>query len=449
MRKLIALCAVACFGLCGAFAQNRADSKSVFVKVASDKKLAAKEAGESSAGEEGLKGFECNGKKYKFMGMNFWYGAILASEGEGGNLERLRKELDLMKKHGMTNVRVLAGGDGNGLDKDHIRPTLQTSPGVYNDTILRGLDRLMVELGKRGMKAVVYLTNSWEWSGGFSQYLEWNGHGKALLPSVDGYNEYCGYVSAFARDRKAQEQYLKHVKFMVSRKNSITGKNYSEDPALMAWEICNEPRPFSEGNKENKDGFARWIADAAALIKSIDKNHLVTTGTEGKYGCESDYSLLERIHGDNNIDYLTIHVWPKNWGWVGSMPTEENLPVAFEKSKKYVDEHVAVAKKLNIPLVMEEFGYPRDGMSFKLGTPTNLRDKYYDFMLDLSKKNGLAGVNVWGWGGTAKLNDSSNWWQKGDDYTCDPAHEQQGLYSVFESDASTVKLLEKHSKSWK
>ena len=35
-----------------------------------------------------------NGEPYDFVGTNFWYGAILGSEGEGGNRERLCRELD-------------------------------------------------------------------------------------------------------------------------------------------------------------------------------------------------------------------------------------------------------------------------------------------------------------------------------------------------------------------
>ncbi|MBR5821367.1 MAG: beta-mannosidase, partial [Alistipes sp.] len=32
--------------------------------------------------------FMRNGEPYYFVGTNFWYGAILGSEGEGGNRER-------------------------------------------------------------------------------------------------------------------------------------------------------------------------------------------------------------------------------------------------------------------------------------------------------------------------------------------------------------------------
>lgn len=38
-----------------------------------------------------------NGQPYYYIGANFWYGAILASEGTGGNRERLHRELDSLK----------------------------------------------------------------------------------------------------------------------------------------------------------------------------------------------------------------------------------------------------------------------------------------------------------------------------------------------------------------
>ena len=37
-------------------------------------------------------------KPYYFIGTNFWYGAILGSEGIGGDRERLHDELNFYKK---------------------------------------------------------------------------------------------------------------------------------------------------------------------------------------------------------------------------------------------------------------------------------------------------------------------------------------------------------------
>ena len=57
--------------------------------------------------------FVKNGKPYYYVGTNFWYGAILGSEGQGGDRERLCKELDYMKQMGIDNLRILVGSDGN------------------------------------------------------------------------------------------------------------------------------------------------------------------------------------------------------------------------------------------------------------------------------------------------------------------------------------------------
>ena len=108
--------------------------------------------------------FMRNGEPYYFVGTNFWYGAILGSEGEGGNRERLCKELDFMKANGIDNLRILVGGEGEDGLLGKIEPNLQTKPGVYNDEVLAGLDYLMMELGKRDMTAVLYFNNAWEWS---------------------------------------------------------------------------------------------------------------------------------------------------------------------------------------------------------------------------------------------------------------------------------------------
>ena len=90
--------------------------------------------------------FVRDGKPYYFIGTNFWYGAILGSVGEGGDRERLCKELDFLKSIGVDNLRVLVGADGENGIKTRIEPSLQVAPGVYNDSILDGLDYFMGNL---------------------------------------------------------------------------------------------------------------------------------------------------------------------------------------------------------------------------------------------------------------------------------------------------------------
>ena len=99
--------------------------------------------------------FVKDGRPYYYVGTNFWYGAILGSEGQGGDRKRLVRELDFMKKIGIDNLRILVGSDGERGVTTKVEPTLQIRPGVYNDTILAGLDYLLMEMGKRQMVAVL------------------------------------------------------------------------------------------------------------------------------------------------------------------------------------------------------------------------------------------------------------------------------------------------------
>lgn len=391
--------------------------------------------------------FVRDGKPYYFVGANFWYGAILGSEGEGGNRERLHKELDFLKSIGINNLRVLVGADGENGIKTRVEPSLQVAPGIYNDTILAGLDYFMNELRERDMTAVLYLNNSWEWSGGYSVYLQWSGHGDAVVPAVDGWPAYMEYVRQFPQSDSAKALFANHVNYIVSRTNRYNQIKYVDDPTIMSWQIGNEPRAFSD---ENKEPFARWMADVAAQIKSLDPNHMVSSGSEGSWGCEMDMNLFEKIHADPNINYLNIHIWPYNWSWVKADSLKELLPRAKENTKKYIDDHMVIARKYSKPIVLEEFGFPRDGFSFSKEAPTTARDEYYRYVFDLIRQDresgGLfAGCNFWAWGGFAGQNPDHVFWEKGDDYTGDPAQEQQGLNSVFATD-STIEIIKAENR---
>lgn len=376
---------------------------------------------------------------YKYVGTNFWYGAILGSEGRGGDRARLAKELDLLQSIGIDNLRILVGGDGDEAIPSHIEPVLQTAPGVYNDTILDGLDYLMAELERRDMKAVLFLNNAWEWSGGYGSYLQWAGEGKAPVPSVDGWPAYMDYVSRFVTNDSAKSLALNHVKNIVSRVNRYTGKPYSESPAIMSWQVANEPRVFSEDSLA-KRAFSEWIRETARTIKAIDPNHLVSTGSEGRHGCEQDIDLWNEIHSFPEIDYGIVHLWPYNWSWVHKETLTDSVAQACDFTTQYLRPHYELMAKIGKPLVLEEFGYPRDGFVFTPGSPTTGRDEFYRYVFNIIAESGMiAGCNFWGWGGYAE--PKHEMWQRWDDYVCDPAQEEQGLNSVFACDSTTLAII--------
>ena len=390
-------------------------------------------------------GFVLNGKPYRYVGTNFWYGAILGSEGQGGDRERLSRELDQLHALGLDNLRILVGSDGQRGVTSKVEPTLQEAPGVYNDTILAGLDYLLQEMGRRGMKAVLYLNNSWEWSGGYGFYLEHAGCGPTPMPNEAGYQAFMHHVAQYAANERAHELFYDYVRFILGRTNRYTGLAYTDDPAIMSWQIGNEPRAFSD---EGKPAFARWLSEASALIRELDGRHLISIGSEGIVGCEGDSALYAQVSADPNIDYLNAHVWPLNWQWTDKDSLLERVDISCQKTAEYVGRHVALARELKKPLVIEEFGYPRDGFIFTPGSPTEGRDRYYDFMFSLIvDQPEVCGCNFWGWGGEARPQHEQ--WQVGDPYSGDPAQEQQGLNSVFSCDSTTLTIIKRYNDQFR
>ncbi|REE82096.1 mannan endo-1,4-beta-mannosidase [Lutibacter oceani] len=381
---------------------------------------------------------------YYFVGTNYWYGPLIAAKNIGDR-ERLIKELDLMKEVGIDNLRILVGAEGDGGDS-RVHPALQYEQGVYNEDLLDGLDFLMAEMRKRNMYAVLYLNNNWIWSGGMSQYLEWNGYGKVPNPFLEEYtwDEYMNYTKQFHSCEPCKEAFYKHLKFIIGRTNAYTGKKYSEDNVIMSWQVANEPRVLMTPDHEKT--FANWLNETVTTIESLDATHLISTGAEGKASYLQDIDMYERLHKNKNVDYLTMHMWPKNWGWYDINNEKETTQLSIENANKYMNEHIIVAKKLQKPIVMSEFGFPREKESLSLDAPIENRNTFYkaifERIVESKKEQGvLAGLNFWGFAGYAKTNDESGKWLHGDDFSADPPQEPQGLNSVFASDTSTLELI--------
>lgn len=383
--------------------------------------------------------FSLEGKPYHYIGANYWYGPLIAVNETGK--ARVKRELDFLVSKGVTNLRVLAAAEGAGLlsGRERVGPPVQPREGVFDEKVLRGLDFLLTEMGKRHMKAVLYLSNNWEWSGGFLQYLNWQG----LLPTDSmtpklSWDRQRDYVRQFYTCQDCKVGYALQAKTIISRVNTITHQPYTDDPAIMAWEIGNEPRPM---RPVANGAYLAWITGVAAYIKSLDPNHLVTVGTEGVASTES-MPLFEQIHAAPAVDYLTIHIWPKNFGFFQDTAIFKSWGNVMAKAAAYIDEHLPVAARLQKPMVIEEFGLPRDLQRFSPSAPTRLRDAFYAYIFQrcLSEKV-LAGCNFWAFGGLARPIPGQVFWKRGDAWMGDPPGEEQGLNTVFDSDRTTWALI--------
>lgn len=389
-----------------------------------------------------------NGEIFEYVGTNFWYGAYLGRPGEAGNRERLRLELDFLKDHGIKNLRIL-GASEEAVFKNSLSPTFISKDGAYNEELLIGMDYLLDEMGKREMHAVIFLNNYWEWSGGMSTYNGWFGDDPVIDPADGDWDAFMKFSAKFYQNEEAQNAFRKYVETLVTRTNSISGQPYFDDPTIMSWQLANEPRPGNgEMLTEAVQAYYYWIDSTAGFIKVLDQNHLVSSGNEGEMGSLNSNEIFVKAHQTENIDYLTFHMWAKNWGWIDPNDMQGTFINAQEKARNYINKHVDVANEMNKPIVMEEFGFPRDAEEYAPNSPTTFRDQYYQMVYDLVERNeALAGTNFWSWGGFGEAQNEDYWWLEGDPFTGDPPQEPQGLNSVFATDESTLEIIKNHAKA--
>lgn len=392
-----------------------------------------------------------DGAPYRIAGANMWYAAWLGADAEFGDRARLLRELDRLRALGLNNLRIMAAAEEGPL-RNSIKPGFSGGDGTANEALLTGLDFAMAALAERGMAAVLCLGNFWEWSGGFGTWLyRTTGAYMDMNDPAAPWPAYPDATSAFYADRAAVVLYRDHVRSIVSRTNSLTGQRYADDPAVMCWQLANEPRPGGSDAAiaRNVGAYYRWIDETAALIRALDPNHLVSLGHEGTQGANGSEEIVRRAH--RHVDYLTAHIWPLNWGWVDGRDLAGTWPDGSGKVRDYLAVHERLARELGKPLVIEEFGFPRDGEVYAPGTPTTFRDAYYRLIheaVEASWAGGgpVMGSNFWAWNGEARAAHSDARFRDRDRaYMGDPPHEPQGWYGVFDRDDSTLALIRDHA----
>ncbi|RZC89737.1 hypothetical protein C5167_035732 [Papaver somniferum] len=248
---------------------------------------------------------------------------------------------------GMTVCRTWAFSDGKNPS------SLQISPGVFNEKVFQGLDFVIAEARRHKIRLILSLVNNLDAFGGKAQYVRWAKEAGANVTSLN---------DSFFSHPTVKDYYKNYIKAVVTRKNSLTGVKYSEEPAIFAWELMNEPRCISNSSAPVLQS---WIIEMAAFTKSLDKNHLVTVGLEGFYGPKASKrstinpgkwaGLLGLDFIPNsavaNIDFASVHAYPDSW-----IP-EADMRQKADYLSHWVDSHVTdgdhVLKK---PVLFTEVG---------------------------------------------------------------------------------------------
>ena len=398
--------------------------------------------------------FTLDDGRHRYVGTNMWYATWLGADAPFGDRDRLRRELDRLAALGVTNVRASASAELSPL-RNSVRPAFRDRAGDYNETLLAGLDFFLAELGRRDMRAVLYLANFWEWSGGMATYLYWTNGGRYIDMNdpAHPWPEFPDFASGFYESAPALVLFRAYVRAVVGRMNTVAGRPYREDPAIMAWQLANEPRPGgSEAvGRRRLPAFFRWVAETARLTKAIDPNHLVSTGNEGLKGCLESGEIVAALSAIPEIDYMTIHIWPQNWDWIDPADMAGSWPRCEALVRDYVAQHIALARAAGKPLVIEEFGFPRDGVAYDPRATTVWRDRYYRLiyesaLADMRAGGPTAGTHFWAWSGEGRAAHADHRFRAGDvAWLGDPPHEPQGWYGLFDSDESTQAIVRQHA----
>ncbi|CAN1835571.1 Mannan endo-1,4-beta-mannosidase 7 [Linum perenne] len=278
-----------------------------------------------------------NGIPFYANGFNAYWLMYFAADPSPSQRQKVSTVFQEARSHGLSIARTWAFNDAQ--DR-----ALQISPGVYSESTFQGLDLVVSEAKKYGIKLVLSLVNNYEQFGGKKQYANWaRSQGQSISSDDD-----------FFSNSVTKGFYKNHIKTILTRRNTITGVYYKDEPAIMAWELMNEPRCTSDPSQ--------WITEMASYAKSIDGNHLLEVGLEGFYGkSESNkqqYNPNFQVGTDfiaNNeipeIDFATVHAYPDQW------LTNSDDRSQQEFLNHWLEVHIQDAQNvLQKPVLFAEFG---------------------------------------------------------------------------------------------
>lgn len=264
--------------------------------------------------------------------------------------EKMRENFAYFKKMNINTVRFWAFGDG-------MENGFQPQAGITNEERLRRMDYLLMLARANDIRVIPVLVNNWTDYGGKAEYVAWIGK------SSD---------DSFYTDKNAINLFKNYVNKIVSRKNTLTGVEYRNDPTILAWEIMNEPRS-GDTNSNDSEILRSWTYNLSTYLKSIDSNHLISIGTESVTLCS-----------EKTIDLCSVHLYVENEG-------EPKYP-SISAITDYTAAESRLSKRLGKPLYVGEIGI-RKGFAVYGQEPLDL----FKSLTAAIRKDQYNGILVWDW----------------------------------------------------
>ena len=257
----------------------------------------------------------------------------------------------------VNTIRFWLFGDGNA---DGFQP----EAGIVSESMLQKTDFIFYEAHNYRIRLIPTLVNNFDDYGGINQYLNWVG-----LPSVDHDQFFTNQA-----DIKLYENYLGHI---LSRSNSYTGISYKNDPAVLAWDMINEPR--TQGG--NTAVVATWANMIAQYIKSQDQNHLVTISLDKPTADTGESTICASTY----IDFCSVHIYPQD----PAIASYQTYSDELHAIQTYKYTAVAILRK---PIVVTEIGIAKTLRPFGEQPLTALADS-----IRAIDQYGYSGWLIWNW----------------------------------------------------
>ncbi|QDZ17672.1 glycoside hydrolase [Chloropicon primus] len=304
--------------------------------------------------------FSLDGKDFYVHGFNQPQMMTHAADESGrGKILEVLGDAEL---HGFNVMRMWAFNDGHSQWN-----SLQLYPGVFDEKVFRALDYVLHESRRHKIRVLLSLTNHWNEYGGTNQYVQW---AKASAnASQQGGSSSFG-PDAFYSSVECRRLYKNFVAAVLERRNVYTGIAYKDDDYIFGWDLINEPRA------ESAPALQAWIEEMAGFVKSIDKKHLVTSGSEGFFG-KSTPDLTRYNPGSwasaHGVDFVRNHDIPDiDFGvfhlYADLYLNSCEMDCALRFSEDYVQAHLTSG--LRKPILLEEVGKKGEG-----------RDEYLEVVL--------------------------------------------------------------------
>lgn len=323
--------------------------------------------------------FVIDGKPFRFVGANV---AVMYRDEDRA---RMPETLRVAAGDGIRVVRVWAYGEGGedspvksvGGDRDDWprQHPFRFKPDEWNEEAFVHLDRVIAEAARHKIYVQLCLTNWWRDTGGVTQYLRWAGVEDAA-DDKQPFGINVERAMLFYTNEETRKLYRQHVEKIVTRRNTVTGVLYKDDPTIMGYELMNEAQSPTGRRHERR----AWVSEMSAYIRSLDADHLITPGTWGYRSAWERREWLEE-HRLPNIDFVDVHNYPRD-----DLDSYVTSPTALQE---FMSNRVAAAYSISKPLVFGEFGMGPEG--YNNFSPA----EWYRAFFEGAARTGAGGAMFW------------------------------------------------------